>query len=98
MPKYFAVRLDRGPGWEAGVGLREQQLWAEHAELMDQMTAEGFIVLGGVLGEQGALLVIDAPSEQAVRTRLGEDPWHRSGHLRVASIESWDILLNSGRL
>lgn len=33
--------------------MREQALWAEHAKFMDALTAEGFVVLGGPLGEGG---------------------------------------------
>jgi len=74
-------------------------LWREHAALMDALTAEGFVLLGGVLGGTiGALLIIDAENEGTVRTRLAQDPWMKSGHLRIASIDAWSILLNAHRL
>ena len=52
---------------------------------MNALAAERFVVLGGPLGEdeegEEVLLVIDAPSEAVIRTRLGADPWTRSGQL-----------------
>jgi uncharacterized protein YciI len=99
MTDYFAVRTTHGPGWDSLRSLREQLLWDEHAAFMDALTAEGFVVLGGVLGDiQGALLIIEAEDEGAVRTRLAQDPWTRSGHLTIASIDTWNILLNAHRL
>jgi hypothetical protein len=44
-------------------------------------------------GAEGALLIIDAKDEAAVRTRLADDPWSKSGHLRTGSIDSWTIWL-----
>ena len=58
----------------------------EHAEFMDTLTAEGFIVLGGPLGDgdgDDALLVINAPDEETVVSRLQDDPWIQSGILEI---------------
>jgi len=99
MPNYFAVRTTHGPAWDSSRPLREQALWDEHAAFMDALTAEGFVVLGGVLGgASGALLIIDASTEIAVQERLAQDPWLKSGHLAIAGIEAWNILLNGHRL
>ena len=99
MPNHFAVRNVWGPAWDASRPLQEQTHWEEHAAFMDALTAEGFVVLGGLLGgTAGALLIISADSEEAVRSRLGADPWYKSGHLKMGSVDSWTILLNAGRL
>ncbi len=53
---------------------------------MDTLTAEGFIVLGGPLGDgdgDDALLVINAPDEETVVSRLQDDPWIQSGILEI---------------
>jgi uncharacterized protein YciI len=99
MPNYFAVRTTHGPAWDPSRSLREQLLWDEHAAFMDALTAGGIVALGGVLGgSQGALLICAAEDEQEIRTRLAQDPWLKSGHLTIASIDSWHILLNAHRL
>jgi uncharacterized protein YciI len=75
--------------------MREQVGWEEHARFMDELVESGFIVLGGPLeGERETLHVVDAPSDQAIRDRLAEDPWSANGMLRPTSIERWTILLD----
>jgi len=62
---------------------------------MDSLVDEGFIVLGGPLdGGREVLHVVCAPSEEAVRARLGQDNWARNGMLTVKRIEAWTILLD----
>ncbi len=62
---------------------------------MDELVDSGFVVLGGPLeGDREVLLVVDAPSEQAVHDRLAEDPWSANGMLRSVSVERWTILLD----
>lgn len=93
---FFAVRLERGGPWDWSRGLREQEGWNEHARFMDSLVEEGFIILGGPLeGEREILHAISAPSEQAVRERLGRDNWAQNGMLRIKSIEEWTILLDA---
>jgi uncharacterized protein YciI len=75
--------------------MREQEGWDEHARLMDEWVETGFVVLGGPLeGDREVLLIVGAPSEEAIRERLAEDPWTTNGMLQTASIERWTILLD----
>jgi uncharacterized protein len=92
----FAVRLERGGPWDWSRSLREQDGWDEHARYMDGLVEEGYVVLGGPLGEgRDVLLAISAPSAESIRERLtAEDNWHRNGMLTVKSIEAWTILLD----
>lgn len=97
---YYVVTRARGPAWDHRRSRREQDGWDEHAAFMDALAEEGFVVLGGPLGEgdgDDALLVVDAESETAVRERLATDPWPE-GMLTTASIRRWNVLLRaSGR-
>jgi uncharacterized protein YciI len=62
---------------------------------MDALAAEGFVVLGGLIGpDNEAQLVIDAESEAVVRARLAADPWSQVGLLEIARVEPWTILLD----
>jgi uncharacterized protein YciI len=75
--------------------MREQVEWDEHARFMDELVASGFIVLGGPLeGEREVLEIVSAPSEEAVRKRLAQDPWASNGMLRPVSIDRWTVLLD----
>ena len=62
---------------------------------MDALVDEGFVVLGGPLeGDREVLLIVDAPSEAAIRDRLAEDNWTPNGMLTTVSVERWTILLD----
>lgn len=83
-----------GPEWDPSRHLEEQSRWAEHACFMDGLVDDGFVVLGGPLGdERRVILAVEAESEEAVRETLARDPWSDS-HLRVDTIDSWTIRLD----
>jgi hypothetical protein len=64
---------------------------------MDALAADGFILLGGPLGEgeHKFLHLMAAESEQAIEARLANDPWTSLRLLRTAAIERWEILLRA---
>jgi uncharacterized protein YciI len=92
---YFVVVREPGEAWDRSRSMREQDAWQAHAEFMDDLAEDGFIVLGGPLGEDGrALHVVAAETEDEIRQRLAGDPWSDE-LLRIASIERWTILLEA---
>ncbi len=92
----YAVIREPGAGWDASRTLRAQEKWDEHADFMDALVDDGFVLLGGPL-EDGpkTLLIVRAESEQAIISRLAHDPWTPMGLLRIATIERWEILLDA---
>jgi uncharacterized protein len=93
--RYYLVVRGKGPSWDHTRARREQAGWNEHAAFMDGLADEGFVVLGGPVGEgdgEDTLQVVDAESEDAVRARLGEDPWGED-MLETKSIEPWQVWL-----
>jgi uncharacterized protein YciI len=95
LTQYWLVRRKRGGPWDFSRDLREQDGFAEHAEIMDRWVDEGFILLGGpVEGEKEVVHVIDSPSEEAIREKFSEDNWEQDGKLSTVSIERWEILLD----
>jgi uncharacterized protein YciI len=64
---------------------------------MDSLAEEGFIMLGGPLGEGESRFVhlVEADSPEAIDARLAKDPWTPTGMLRTMSVEPWQILLDS---
>jgi hypothetical protein len=91
----FAVVLERHGAYDFTRDLREQDGWDEHAAFMDALTADGFVRLGGPLEDgRRVLLVVEAEDATAIAARLAPDPWHPS-HLRIASIDRWDVLLHA---
>jgi uncharacterized protein YciI len=91
----FALRLERGGPWDWSRDLREQDGWPEHARFMDSLVEDGFILLGGPLEDgRDVLLVISAPSKEAVGERLAADNWAQNGMLKIKSLEAWTVLLD----
>ena len=92
---YMAVRRIRGRAWDASLPMRAQANWPEHAAFMNALAAEGFVVLGGPLGAgEEVLLIVNAPDEATVRTRLAADPWSGTALLDIKIVEPWTILLD----
>jgi hypothetical protein len=63
MPDYFLVRETCGPAWDHTRGRREQDGWDEHAVFMDKLVEDGFVFLGGPIGDVNSgdpLLVVEA--------------------------------------
>jgi uncharacterized protein YciI len=92
---YFAVTRRRGAAWDWSRPMEEQAEWAAHADFMEALVADGFVVLGGPLGDRKrVLLVVNAASEETVLERLAENPWMPMGLLEPLSVEPWEIRLD----
>jgi hypothetical protein len=92
---WLVVLRRSGPEYDHSKPLEEQSGWLDHAAFMDGLVDDGFIVLGGVLGDEVRTAhAVEAASEDEIRERLGRDPWSGS-HLVVDSIDPWKIRLDS---
>jgi len=93
--RLYLVTSVPGPAWDPGRARRGQDAWDEHAAFMNALEASGDVVLGGPAGDgNDALVLFDAPGEEAVRELLRGDPWSETV-LRIASVVEWTILLDS---
>jgi uncharacterized protein YciI len=95
--RYFLVARVRGSAWDHDRLRREQQGWDEHAGFMDALVEDGFVILGGPVGEgdgEEALLVVDAATEADVRARLADDPWGED-MLATESVRPWSVWLGA---
>jgi uncharacterized protein YciI len=95
--RLFLVYEQHGGPWDWSKGLREQQLWDEHAEFMDGLVEDGVVLLGGPLNEEDVLLVVEGESEAAVRARFAPDPWIESGLISITEVRPWTVLLDATR-
>ena len=96
MRKLFLVRQGPGKGWVPDATRKDQPEWQEHADFLNPLAARGFILLGGPVSETEALLVVEAPDEDTIRTTFAMDPWHKNGVLQTKEIVEWTILLEHG--
>ncbi len=92
---FFAVTLVHGQNWDASRQIRQQQAWDQHAAFMDGLVDDGFLVLGGPLGDgERTLHAVEAADEREIRARLAEDPWASMGLLQIGAIQPWTIWLD----
>jgi uncharacterized protein YciI len=92
----FAVIRTRGPRWNDARPMEEQEDWRAHADFMNALVAEGFMLLGGpMVGTRDVLLIVRAAGEAEVETRLAEDRWSAKDLLRTRQISSWWLRLGS---
>lgn len=97
MRRLFLVYQQHAGPWDWSKGLRDQELYEEHARFVDELVDQGFIVLGGPLDERDVVLVVNSDSEASIRARFATDPWVVNGMLAITAIHPWTILLE-GRL
>jgi uncharacterized protein YciI len=94
--KVFAVINGRGPNWNDDKPMEEQGEWRAHADFMNALVAEGFMLLGGPLvGTRDVLLVVRATGEAEIEARLDQDIWVAKGLLRRGRINHWWLRLGS---
>ena len=92
----FAVTLVHGPAWDDSRPIRQQRGWDAHAAFMDGLVDDGFLIIGGPIGDGDRTLhAVEAADEGEVRTSLGTDPWAAAGLLEIGSIEPWALWLDS---
>ena len=91
---FFVVCRRRGPQWDPSQPLEGQSGWQAHADFMDGLVADGFLVLGGPLADEHRVVhAIEAASE----ARGARDARARS-LVRLAPgrdrVEPWTIRLD----
>ena len=92
----FAVIRSRGPRWNDSQPLEGQEDWRPHADYMNALVADGFMLLGGPLaGTRDVLLIVRTGSESDVEARLAADCWTVKDLLVTRQITPWELRLGS---
>ena len=96
MKNTFVVISSAGPNRDVSKGTREQPFWDEHAEFIDRLVAEGFILMCvPLVDEGGSLLIVNGEDENEVREKLKNDPWREHSILKLESIKRWQIFIDA---
>ncbi|MDQ2859465.1 MAG: YciI family protein [Pseudomonadota bacterium] len=96
MTRLFAVLRDYGPGVVSGQPLEAQPKWPAHARFMDDLKAEGAVLLAGPLGDaEDALLIMRAADAAEIERRLADDPWTANGVLVTRRIAPWTLRIGA---
>ena len=94
--KLFAVINERGSNWDDSKPMEDHADWRAHAAFMNELVADGFLLLGGPLvGSRDVLLIVRAESEEEIRNRLAGDVWVAKGLLRQRQIWPWWLRLSA---
>lgn len=94
--RLFIVVSERGPNWNDAKSMEEHPDWRAHADFVNALVAEGFILMGGPLvGTRDVLLIVRAESEQEIAARLAQDVWVVTGLLRQRQITPWWVRLSA---
>jgi uncharacterized protein YciI len=92
---FFVLTMVNGPRYDPARGRREQAGWDEHAAFMEGLTAAGFVVLGGPIGDgDQVMVVVEAADEAEIRARFAGDPWGPMGILEIGEVRPWTIWLD----
>ena len=91
---FHVVLRQSGPQFDGARPLEEQSDWRAHATFMDGLVDDGFVLLGGPLGDGRVVHLVEAESEDEVRATFARDPWSES-HLVVDAIDPWTIRLDA---
>jgi uncharacterized protein YciI len=94
----FAVTTAKSSNWDHARGIREQPFWDQHAAFADTLADRGVIILGGPVASDEdddiALLAVEAPDEQALRSIFDADPWTIHDVFRIKSVRAWTLWLD----
>lgn len=96
VPRLFAVIRTRGPAYRADRQLEAQDAWQAHANFMNALLQDGFVVIGGPLEDGPDVLhIVRADSAESIAARLAGDPWEPMGLLRTVRIAPWSLRLGT---
>jgi uncharacterized protein YciI len=94
--KVFAVIRTRGSRWNDVQPMEGQEDWRAHADFMNSLVAQGFMLLGGpMLDTRDVLLIVSAADQAEVEARLAEDCWSVKGLLQTRQVSPWQLRLGS---
>jgi uncharacterized protein YciI len=96
MPKLFAVIRTRGLAYRPDRPLEAQDAWRAHADFMNGLLKEGFVVIGGPLEDGPDVLhIVRADSAATIAAQFAKDPWEPMGLLRTVRIAPWTLRLGT---
>ena len=98
MKNTFIILCAPGPAWVAGKTVREQPYWAQHADFMDLLFANGTVILGGPFADAtGSLVIVEAENEHEVADLFARDPFVVHGIFALDLRKQWLLFLDARR-
>jgi uncharacterized protein YciI len=96
LKKTVALFLLPGPNWNPAKAVREQELWDEHAQFVDELFDQGLIMLAGPFAPEGtgALVILNVESTDEARRIYAKDSWAHRQILLTADAKEWTIFVD----
>lgn len=92
MKKTFILLFDPGPNWDETKEIEEQQFWSEHVKFVDELFAQGKVIITGPIVEYDRIVIIyEAQNESEIRITFKDDPFLINGILFLESVMEWKI-------
>ena len=89
------VHFGAGPTWGEG-SVREQPGWDEHAAFVDELVAQGIMVMGGPLSDHsGSLSLYEGVSVEEARRIAERDPWIDNGVFVLEEVREWSVIVDA---
>jgi uncharacterized protein YciI len=98
MSHIFVVNRVAGSGWDPGKTMTHQKDWSEHADVMNQMHDDGFVLLAGPVANAEhfeSMMIVRGESEGDVRARFAVDPWVIQDISRIVRVTAWTVRLGT---
>ena len=92
MKKTFILLFDPGPNWDETKEIEEQQFWSDHVKFVDELFAQGKVIMTGPIVEYDRIVIIyEAQNESEIRITFKDDPFLINGILFLESVMEWKI-------
>ncbi len=65
----------------------------DHLAYMGRLHEAGTVVLGGPIGDGGAMVLLRADSEQDVRAVIADDPYTHAGAAGGHVVRPWNVVI-----
>ena len=95
MKRTFILLFDPGPNWDDTKEIEEQQCWDEHVNFVNDLYAQGKVVITGPIVDYDRIVIIyEAINESEIRITFKDDPFLKTGILFLESVMEWKIRLD----
>lgn len=89
------VRFSAGPVWGDGPP-QAQPGWDAHEAFIDELVAQGTVVMGGPYSDYGgSMVLLEGIDVEAARRLVDRDPFVRNGVFVLEDVREWTVYVDT---